>query len=356
VGANLWSVTTDDIDPPRRASPSRPTLNTVAERAGVSKSLVSMVMRNAPYVSQAKRDAVTQAAAELGYRPNRLARSLVERRSNTVGIVISDMENPYWIGILRAMQDKLEESGMRVLLGDAHRNPGRDAALVDAFLGLRVDALCLMGARIRTPALEVAIKEAPTVVIAEPRLRERGVDLVLIDDDAGMRMVVEHLVGLGHKRIAMIANPAGTSGQARAEAYAKAMLEHGLDKWVTIEPTDGSQEGSHQAGLNLLSLKRRPTAIATESDFSSTGVLTAAYELGIDVPSQLSVTGYDNTLLAEIPQLSLTSVDLNSSEVGSTAAQFLLSRIEDPALRRRERRIRPKLVQRRSTQKLIRRP
>jgi DNA-binding LacI/PurR family transcriptional regulator len=334
--------------------PGRPTVNTVAERAGVSKSLVSLVMRNAPHVSDARRAAVLKAAEELGYRPNYLARSLVQQRSNTVGLVVSDMENPFWIGISRSLQDVLEEANLRVLLADAHRGTARDITLVEAFLELRVDALCLLGSRSDAPRLRAAMQEVPTVIVAGAALKLRSVDLVTIDDDAGMKMIIEHLLDLGHTRIGLVADDSTAAGSARTAAYREVMSARGLQKHITLADTDGSPAGSRAAAHQLLGRRSRPTAIATESDFSTVGVLAVADELGIAVPRELSVTGYDNTPMADIPQLSLTSVDINSVEVGRTAGMFLLSRMANPQLRRRERRIRPTLIPRRSTQAPVR--
>src|SRR4051812_39131907 len=177
-----------------------PTIRTVAARAGVSKSLVSLVLQNSPRVSEQRRAAVLAAMAELGYRRDPVARSLAERRTRTVGVVLDDLTNPWYIDLLSGLRPVLHELGLRPLLADGRTEP--DA--VDALAELRVDGIVLVGTPSETSVEQVAALDgAVPVVLAgarEPRLS--AVDLVANDDEAGARAPTQQLGELGHRRIA----------------------------------------------------------------------------------------------------------------------------------------------------------
>lgn len=307
-----------------------PTIRDVAERAGVSKSLVSLVLRDAPQVSAAKREAVLAAIDELGYRPNGSARSLTERRTRTVGVLLNDMRNPWFVDLLEGLNSRLHERGLRMLLGDGRLDRRVDEALTQAFLEMRVDGLVLVGTLPESAAITEAARTLPTVVAGSRDLDLSNVDIVANDDLRGTELAVDHLVELGHRRIAHIAGSQGTVAELRKRSYLDSMRRHGLDG--RIEPSDMTEDGGYRAAVRLLSISdnERPTAIFAVNDIAGVGALSAADELGIKVPEQLSLVGYDNTYLAQLRHLSLTSVDNASYEVGRQAAKALLDRIAEP--------------------------
>ena len=195
----------------------RPTIRDVAERAGVSKSLVSLVMRGSAQVSPARRKAVLDAARALGYRPNSVARSLVEGRTRTVGVIVSDLRNPWYVDILESFRRVLHGDGMRVLIGAGELEHRLDQTVVEAFLDLRVEALCVVGSLPFDPVLADAMGSVPAVVASSHGYELPTVDSVVNDDVHGMRLAVEHLAGLGHRRIAHIGGGAAGVFQARRE-------------------------------------------------------------------------------------------------------------------------------------------
>ncbi|MFF7891674.1 LacI family DNA-binding transcriptional regulator [Streptomyces sp. NPDC007907] len=304
-----------------------PTIRDVAERAGVSKSLVSLVLRGSDQVRPEKRDAVLRAARELGYRPNAAARSLSERRTRTVGVLLNDLRNPWFVDLLDGLNSLLHANGLRMLLADArlNRRTGQDPA--DPLLDLRVDGLVVVGTLPDPAALEDAGR-IPVVLAGSREPAPPGVDVVAGDDERGARLVSEHLIGLGHRRIAHIAGY-GAVGELRRRSFEAAMRRHGLADEVLVEPSDMTEEGGYRTTVRLLSRPDRPTAVFAVNDIAAIGALSAAEELGLRVPHDLSVVGYDNTSIARLRHVWLTTVDNSSHEVGRRAARCLLERFED---------------------------
>ncbi|WP_043732573.1 LacI family DNA-binding transcriptional regulator [Streptomyces zinciresistens] len=302
-----------------------PTIRDVADRAGVSKSLVSLVLRGSGQVRPDKREAVLRAVRELGYRPNAAARSLSEQRTRTVGVLLNDLRNPWFVEMLDGLNSLLHDNGLHMLLADSrlNRRSGQDPA--GPFLDLRVDGLVVVGT-LPDPAALAAVAERLPVVVAgarEPLLP--GVDVVANDDEHGARLVTEHLVGLGHRRIAHVAGY-GRVGELRRRAFEATLREHGLGDGIVVEPSDMTEEGGYRSTVRLLSRAERPTAVFAVNDIAAVGALSAAEESGLRVPRDLSVVGYDNTSIARLRHVWLTTVDNASHEVGRRAARCLLDR------------------------------
>jgi DNA-binding LacI/PurR family transcriptional regulator len=304
-----------------------PTIRDVAERAGVSKSLVSLVLRGSDQVRPEKRDAVLRAARELGYRPNAAARSLSEQRTRTVGVLLNDLRNPWFVDLLDGLNSLLHANGLQMLLADArlNRRTGQDPA--DPLLDLRVDGLVVVGTLPDPAALGAVAERIPVVLAGSREPAPPGVDIVAGDDERGARLVAEHLIGLGHRRIAHIAGY-GAVGELRRGSFEATMRRHGLADQVVVEPSDMTEEGGYRTTVRLLGRPERPTAVFAVNDIAAIGVLSAAEELGLRVPRDLSVVGYDNTSIARLRHVWLTTVDNTSHEVGRRAARCLLERFE----------------------------
>jgi DNA-binding LacI/PurR family transcriptional regulator len=306
-----------------------PTIRSVAERAGVSKSLVSLVLQGSARVSPGKRQAVLDAIQELGYRPNAAARSLSEQRTRTVGVLLNDMRNPWFVELLDGLNSLLHANGLHMLLADARLNQRTGEGLTRTFLELRVDGIVAVGTLPEPSAITEAARQIPTVVAAarEPALPH--IDIVANDDERGARLATEHLIGMGHRHIAHITGH-GLVGELRRRSFEATMREHGLADSMVVEPSDTTEEGGYRATIRLLSRPTRPTAIFAFNDIACVGALSAAGELGLEVPRDLSLVGYDNTYLSRIRHLWLNTVDNASHEVGRRAAKCLLDRMEQP--------------------------
>jgi DNA-binding LacI/PurR family transcriptional regulator len=314
---------------------TRPTIHTVAARAGVSKSLVSLVLRGSPKVSPDRRAAVERAIAELGYRPNTAARDLRERRSRTVGVLLNDMRHPWFVDLLDGLTEALTAQGRQILLNSGRLDRGRDDAVPRTLADLGVDGMVLVGTQISSPALAEVAQIVPTVAVGWRDLDLPRVDTVANDDLLGGVLATRHLIELGHRRIAHIAGhvpgSANAVGALRRRGYEETMREHGLKHHIRLEASDYTDDGGYRAAVRLLRSPAPPTAIFAVDDVVCLGAQAAAAELGVDVPGRLSLVGYDNSQLARLRSIWLTSVDSVGAAVGRLAAEELAARIEDPA-------------------------
>jgi DNA-binding LacI/PurR family transcriptional regulator len=294
----------------------------------VSKSLVSLVLRGKPGVSESRRKAVLRAAEELGYRPNAAARSLVQQRTHTIGALVSDMGNPWFIDLLDSVRAELTSLGLNLFLSEAHQLE-TSSSVLDAFIEARVDGLLFLGTMPVTDSLMSAARSMPAVVVSgrEPDLPT--VDVVTGDDRAGAASAVAHLIELGHTRIAHLAGT-GRAAELRTEGYREEMRRHGLDDEVRVEVSDRSEAGDVRAAQALLNTGTVPTAILANNDYAALIVMSHAQSLGLAVPDDLSVVGYDNSYLARIGYIGLTTVDNNYAEMGRLAAHQMARRIDTP--------------------------
>lgn len=324
-----------------------PTIRQVAEHAGVSKSLVSLVLQGSPKVSPQKRAAVQAAIDELGYRPNAVARSLTERRTRIVGVLLNDLRNPWFVDCLEGLGAELHGSGLRMFMADSRLDRRMGESLTEGFRELRVDGLAVVGTVSPSESLARIAAEIPTVVAASRDVHLPNVDVVANDDVAGTRLALDHLRDLGHRRIAHVSGTIGEVARIRRDTFIAEMHSAGLDP--VLEPCDMTEEGGYRAAVRLFRAERPPTAIFAVNDMACVGALSAADELGITVPQQVSLVGYDNTHLAGIRHLWLTSVDNASFEVGRRAGRALLHRISAPTAPASEQLVDPRLQVRGST-------
>ena len=310
----------------------KPTLETVAARAGVSKSLVSLVLRNSPKVSATSREAVMRAVAELGYRPNAAARLLAERRSHTIGVLLNDLRQPWFADMLDGLTPALHAGGKHILLGDGRIDRMLDETLTWSFIDLGVDGLVLAGSIPMSQAIIDAASQIPTVAVGGRGLDADlpRADILANDNHLGGTLAVRHLIELGHTRIAHIHGLPSVAGRLRMEGYEDTMRAAGLGDYVHVEAGDMSEEGGYRATVRLLSGQDRPTAIFAANDLTCVGALSAAAALGVRVPEELSLVGFDNSVFARLRALWLTSVDATAFELGQRAARMLLARIERP--------------------------
>ena len=310
----------------------RPTLETVAARAGVSKSLVSLVLRNSPKVSPQSREAVLQAVAELGYRPNAAARLLAERQSHTIGVLLNDLRQPWFADMLDGLTPALHAGGKHILLGDGRIDRMLDETLTWSFLDLGVDGMVLAGSIPMSQAIMDAASQIPTVTVGGRGLDVDlpRVDKLANDNHLGGTLAVRHLIELGHTKITHIHGLPSVAGQLRMQGYEDTMRQAGLAASIHIEAGDMSEEGGYRATVRLLSSPDRPTAIFASNDLTCVGALSAAAALGVRVPEELSLVGFDNSVFARLRALWLTSVDATALELGRQAARMLLARIDEP--------------------------
>ena len=309
-------------------STARPTIHDVASRAGVSKSLVSLALRGSPKVSEASREAILQAAADLGYRPNAAARSLADRRSHTIGVLILDLHNPVFAEILDGVQSEVRRHDFSTMLVSGGADPAREQAEIDTLLQFQIEGLILISHRLEAPALKAICAEVPTVIVTRSDATGPRMDTVSNDDVAGAGLAVDHLVGLGHERITCLTGGDNPVSRDRERGYREAMARHGLSDRVRVVPgglTDGA--GYTAAGAALAD---GPTALFVANDIAALGAIAAVQEAGLRVPEDVSVVGYDGIAIGGLRSVNLTSVAQPLTELGEVAAQRLVERIAHP--------------------------
>jgi DNA-binding LacI/PurR family transcriptional regulator len=326
----------------------QPTITDVARRAGVSKSLVSLVVRGGRHVSAKRRAAVQEAASALGYRPNAMARGLVQRRTRILGVLASDLHNLFFSDVLEAVQEQATRAGYRVLINTGNRVPAQEDAAIETLLQLRVDGLILAGVLMESRLVVESSRALPVVLIGRSA-RAPTVDSVTNDDWAGAVTAVKHCAALGHRRIAHIDGGQGAGADARRRGYEDAMRRLRLAKHTTVMAASYTEEGGHSGTLALLERPARPTAIFAANDLAAVGAMNAIEERGLRVPDDVSLVGYDNTSLAGLRHLSLTTVHQPRLEMGQMAVSMLLERLEQGRTRPCRAVLAPSLVVRGST-------
>lgn len=327
----------------------RPTINDVARHANVSKSLVSLVLQGSPRVAEASRRAILDAMTTLGYQPNRLARGLVARRSGIVGVIASDLHNPFFADVIDAVLGVMDEAGKQVLLGTGRREADQERRLLESLAGVPVDGVLLLSPEVEAFVLETLSARVPMVVTGRSDVSTSGIATVVADNVAGAGLAVDHLTGLAHRRIAHITGGRGPASPERERGFRQAMTAAGLEHDMVIVPGDFTDDGGYQAMRGLLRQKPRPTAVFAANDFAALGALDAIEEAGLTVPDDISLIGHDNSSIASSRHVSLTSIDQPHSEMGSLAAKSLNERISGMDEPVRHDVLTPRLVARRTT-------
>ena len=336
-------ATRANAEPPRP-----PTIIDVAGKAGLSKSVVSRVMRGEQAVSAASRAAVMAAAEELGYRANAVARSLVQRRTYNVGVMVSDLHNIFFAEVLDGLDAAARERGYRTLITTGNRDPLAEQRALEQLLELRADGVVLAGARLAAEVVGAAARTVPIALVGSD-LRLRDVDVVVDDDFRGAELAVEHLAALGHRDIALIDGGQGAGAAERRAGYRAAMADAGLSGHIRIEAGDFTEEGGYEGARRLLNGPKRPTAIFASNDQSAVGALNAINEAGLRVPQDVSLMGYDNTALAALRHISLTTIHQPRNQIGVMAMKAVVHRIERPGAPARRHVLAPKLIVRDTT-------
>lgn len=324
----------------------RPTMDDVARRAGVSRALVSLVMHDSPKVSEHRRAAVLAAADELGYSPHALARQLASRTSTVLAVLVSDLHNPYFADVVEAVDTAARGHGLDMILSTGGRRPAGERRAVGTMLGFRPAGLVLLSPVVPQAVLEQASAACPVVAV-ERDVRLPGVDTVTDDGRAGSALAVDHLVAQGHRSVVHLDGGHSAQAATRRRGYADAMRRHRLEP--VVEPSEYTEEGGAAAVGRLLAGRRRFTALVAANDVNAIGAVTALEEAGLTVPGDVSVVGYDNTSLAGLRHIGLTTVDQSRAELGRLAVEAVVGRLHGGRTDPLRTRLQPALVVRRTT-------
>jgi LacI family transcriptional regulator len=332
----------------------RVTLKDVALRAGVHPGTASRALNveTRALVNEETAQRVVAVAEELGYRPNPIARGLKTSRSYTVGVLIPDLTNPLFPPIVRGIQDRLEEAAYTPLIANTDNDPDRERADFEAMRARQVDGLITATAR-RDHGLPPGLENVSLpVVLVNRRLEDGGRPSVVGDDRRGVGLAVEHLLSLGHRRIAHLAGPQELStGHLRHAGFIEAMRAAGIDpdpQLVIVGSAFVESEGERLCN-ELLDRDLEVTAIVAGNDLMALGCYDAFVDRGIDCPGEISVVGYNDMPFAGWFSPPLTTVRLPHYEIGVRAAELLLDQLRDPEIEPAQLLLDPELVVRGST-------
>lgn len=304
------------------------TIHDVARSAGVSPSTVSRVLNHSLHpVSPGGQRRVLAAARRLGYIPNMLARSLLRHETSAIGVLIPDISNPYYAAILRGIEDAIGPTGRAVILCNTDRQAEKQQAYLMALMERRVDGVIVAGGAFDQADVDLVRGRMPVVAIGRHRVR---LPSVRVDNIAAGAMATDHLLSLGHRRIALLAGPSTSltasdrqRGCRRALRAARVPFDGGL-----VVEVGFSAEGGSRGARRLIERGRVPTAIVASNDQAAIGAVRALHDLGLRVPDNISVIGFDDAPLAAFTVPALTTVSIPMREMGSEAGRLLLSLLQ----------------------------
>ncbi|WP_256794314.1 LacI family DNA-binding transcriptional regulator [Terrabacter sp. Ter38] len=349
--------------------PARPRLEDVASRAGVSTASASLVLRGRPGPGAATREAVLDAARELGYRADRTASLLARRRTQLLGVTM-DVSSTFHAELLEDLQAAADERGYDIVVSPQTRTRDERRA-IESLLDFRCEALLLLGPRLPDAEL-AALAEEQHVVAVGRRARATGVDVVRAADDAGVGLAVEHLVGLGHRDIAFVDGPRGPIATLRRQGYRRAMKRLGLaDEMLVVDGGGDEESGASAAAALPLALppepsrghaaplsgprkatsgrSRMPSAVVAFNDRAALGLLDRLRRNGVDVPGDVSVVGYDDSFIARLATVDLTSVSQIPEAMATAAVEAATQRLDEGRTEPIELVLEPQLVVRGTT-------
>ena len=336
--------------PPKPTHPTgkRPTLADVAARAGVSTALVSIAMRGAKGVSAVTREHIFSVAQEIGYRPDARARLLRSRRSRLLGVQFG-LQHPFHADLVECLYAVAEPSGYQITLSAVAASRSEQRA-TEALLADRCEALILLGPQAPSTRLAKLAAQLPVICVAR-RLPPSapGVEVVRTADDDGASQAVEHLVALGHRDIVHIDGGRAPGAADRRRGYRTAMRRHGLADRISVLPGGLTEEDGAAAAGVLQAVHPRPTAVVAFNDQCAVGLLDVFLRAGISVPGQISVVGFDDSHLARLAHINLTTIGQDIPRLADLAVVRALARLEGENAPGRETVIAPHLVIRATT-------
>ncbi|HXR37655.1 MAG TPA: LacI family DNA-binding transcriptional regulator [Terracidiphilus sp.] len=309
-----------------------PDIRTVAALAKVSIATVSRTINNSPAVSERLAKRVWQAIEQLNYFPNTHARSLVSGRSRILGIIVENITNPFFPELIQSFEEIAVAHGYEILVSSTNGDPAVLTTCVRRMLERKVEGVAVLSFGAEEPVLDQLVNRDIPIVLAEFHLDDPKVSTILMDYSTGIHEAVNHLVGLGHSKIAFLAGPHRLhSAITRENDFRTAMQDAGLaieTKWV-IE-CDHTLKGGVAGFAQLQTLSARPSAIICSNDMTAIGVLRAAYMEGLRVPDDVSVIGLDDIDFAEFTLPPLTTIRLSRADLARAAFEALRQQAEDP--------------------------
>jgi DNA-binding LacI/PurR family transcriptional regulator len=333
--------------------PARMDIRTIARLANVSIATVSRTINRVATVNPEISKQVWKVIEEVNYFPNTQARALVSGRTWILGLIVSEITNPFFPELIQGFEDVAVEHGYEILVSSTNYDSKRMSQCIRRMLERNVDGVAIMTFGIEEPLLDQLAQRNVPLVFVDVGPDRPGVSLLKVDYHHGIQQGVEHLAGLGHKNIAFIPGPARLhSAQSRLKAFQSAMDRCGItpDPKLIFEG-DHTLEGGVTATKRLLAMEKVPTAVMCSNDMTAIGVLHTMYRAGLRVPDDLSVIGFDNIHFAEVTIPPLTTVEMSRLDIARAAVSALRAQVEttEGAPVKTDYQIRTQLVVREST-------
>ena len=307
-----------------------PTVLDVAKRAGVSPITVSRVINNSGYVSESTKKRVEIAVKELGYVPNTIARGLRSKRTHTLALVVTDITNPYFTLMARGVEDVAGESDYTVVYCNTDESEAKEEKYANILAQRKVDGVLLVPACSNAKIIKFLESNGVTVVVLDRRVSGVETDFVRSDSENGAKDLIKLLIGLGHRRIAMITGPKEVSTSIdRIAGYRQALTEAGLSDNELVYYGAFNQQSGYELTHQAMNRAPKPTAIFGANNFITIGIIKALYESKVDVPGDVSVVGFDDLPESMLVRPFLTVARQPAYEMGRSATELLLKRISD---------------------------
>lgn len=329
------------------------TISDIAKECGVSKSTVSRVLNNSPNVDEETKKRVLEVIQKYGYIPNSFARGLVGKRVNSIGVIVSDITNPYYSLLVKGIEDICRTYNYSLLLCNTDGRITEEIKHVKLLIQKNVDGIIFASSKLDGQAIELAKNYGyrnHIVLVGRLPKEYENFNFVIVDNLLGAYMGVNYLISLGHRKIAFLSGTWNTwPNMKRFEGYKKAMEENGLSiEKKYILNGDFTLETGYYMGLKILSMRNRPTAIFCANDMSAIGVLEACWESGVDVPDDISVIGFDDIGMSSFRSIQLTTISQSIYEQGALAGKVLLEKIQSDEENLTQIVLPPKLVVRKT--------
>ncbi|MBM9514903.1 LacI family DNA-binding transcriptional regulator [Desulfogranum marinum] len=321
----------------------------VAEAAGVSTATVSRVLSNKPHVREEVKKRVMAVVKKLNYQPNRVAQSLRSNTSRIIALIVADIENPFFQRVSRAVDDAAQELGYNVILCNTDEDPIKEKKCLDLLRVENVAGIILSPTRKGIDNFTETYSLEKPIVMIDRHVSNFDVDNVLIDNVSSAYAIVSHLIEHGYKRIAGVFGAESTTGQERRQGFLKALKDNDIKpsqdliKYSTPRENDG-----FNTALSLLQRNDRPDAIFTSNSLLASGTIRAIRESKLSIPNDIAIASFDDTSWAQLIDPALTVIEQPTYEIGRTAAELLIKRINDPSRSNREVVLKTKLVIRQS--------
>jgi len=312
----------------------RPTIKDIAKMAKVSPTAVSMALNDQPRIAAKTKARILQIAHQLGYQPNFVARSLVKKKTHTIGLIITTILNPFYPELAKGIEDKASESGYNIILCSTNYDLKLEKYYIDILRSKGVDGIIFSSVETRDPNIKALIEDRFPFVLVNRRvhnpLLSKRLDYIVLDNCAGGYMAMEHLCRLGHRRIAIVAGGFNISTAVeRTEGARKAMKDYAIKAEPSLlAECHFSKEMAYDATKRFLQMRNPPTALFVENDYMALGAREAILDTGLRIPEDVALVGFDDIAAAALKGVEITTISQKKYEMGSLAVRILIDKIE----------------------------